>query len=266
LIEETAVSDVSQHGQGQFGHGSRLAEAERSYFQSISRVPLLSAEEETALAQRIESGDWTARQRLVEANLRLVVYVARRYVGHGVPLLDLVQEGNIGLLRAVDRFDHTRGVRFSTHAFWWIRQAVTRALAVHARGCHGPQSTPDEAIGGLRFGELVLSLDAALSDEDERRTLGLQVQAPHSEGPQAKVDDAALRVSINTLLLTLRPRERAILALRHGLVEDVEHNNAQVGRVMGLSRESIRLIANRAMAHLSSSSEAAHLRDFLDEA
>lgn len=273
------------------------SEAERAYLERIAEAPLLTAAEEIALAKRVEAGDEAARQQMIEANLRLVVYVARRYLGHGLSLLDLVQEGNIGLMRAVERYDHRRGVRFSTCAYWWIRQAVTRALSVQSRTVRLPESAVFERraltatrsrledelgreattaevaaaadVSERRVRELreaprePLSLDTSPAGDDEL-LLGGIVADDATEQPEAAAEATCMREAVREMLEGLPPRERVILALRHGLVDDIERNNCEIGRAMGVSREYIRLLARRAMATLEARPEAAHLVDFLE--
>lgn len=235
------------------------SEAERAYLERIAEAPLLTAAEEIALAKRVEAGDEAARQQMIEANLRLVVYVARRYLGHGLSLLDLVQEGNIGLMRAVERYDHRRGVRFSTCAYWWIRQAVTRALSVQSRTVRLPESAVFER-------RALTATRSRLEDElgREATTAEVAAAADVSEQPEAAAEATCMREAVREMLEGLPPRERVILALRHGLVDDIERNNCEIGRAMGVSREYIRLLARRAMATLEARPEAAHLVDFLE--
>lgn len=246
-----------------------LADAERAYLEAIAQVPLLSADEELALVRQAARGDANARQRLIEANLRLVVYVARRYLGRGLPLLDLVQEGNLGLLRAVEEFDHKRRLRFSTYAFWWIRHGITHALGRQRWPVvASPRSDDlgDNGHGRLldQCSDAVLSLDAGLVGELDGLSLANLVRDDPSEEPPARLVAALQRAAVTELLEGLPPRERVILALRFGLFDGVERSNNEIGRVVGLSRESIRLIAKRVTVALASCEDIAHLRDFLE--
>lgn len=249
---------------------SSLTAGERTYLDAIAAVPLLSADEELALARRARRGDREARRRLVEANLRLVVYVARRYLGRGLPLLDLVQEGNLGLLRAAEKFDHRRDLRFSTCAFWWIRQAITRALERQRHLTSACAHAPDAAGARGRHhrwhSRKLLSLDAALPGELDDLSLVSLLRADPADEPELRALAALRRTAVAELLEGLPPRERVILALRHGLLDDVERNNQEIGHAVGMSRESIRLIANRAMAALASRRDLVHLRELLEEA
>lgn len=265
--QSSAVAEA--HREEDLGE-SPCASGERAYLENIARISLLSVDEEQSLARRAASGDATARRRLIEANLRLVVYVARRYLGRGLSLLDLVQEGNIGLLRAADKFDCQRDLRFATCAFWWIRQAITRALAVQRRLTSASTRLADRAAyeGGCHHhghASIVLSLDAALAGEFDDLPLANVISVDQSEEPPARALAALRRAAAIELLEGLLPRERVILALRYGFLDDVERNNQEIGRAVGLTRESIRLIANRAMAALASREDTAHLRDFLEE-
>jgi RNA polymerase primary sigma factor len=244
------------------------SDSERTYMQAIARAPLLSADEEVALALRIRRGDLDARRRFIEANLRLVVFVARRYSGLGVSLPDLIQEGNIGLITAVERFDPDRGVRFSTHAYWWIRQSITRALQRNKRLTCAPAdacSSDVSHVGVSTAIHLILSLDAPVFDEEDT-SLGDAVLASHDEEPQARAMASMCRDALDEVLENLPPRQRVILSLRHGLLDGVEHNNAQIARFVGLSRESIRQIADRSMAAIQARKDIGALRYSLDDA
>ena len=277
--------------------GRQLADAERLYLDQIGKIPLLSADDEVALAQRIEGGDASARRRLIEANLQLVVYMAKRYVGRGLSLLDLIQEGNIGLMHAIEKYDYRRGFRFSTYACWWIRQTVTRALVDQVRHIRLPQSTfeklrpladaqhalrrelgrdatHEEIAGALdvspqRARELlgcthdVLSLEWTMEREGER-PLGSVIADDDALHPYAAALEADRKAAVLALLGGLSERERAIVAMRYGLNDGEPRNNQQIGRALGLSRESIRLIADRAMVALASRDDIEHLKEYLE--
>jgi RNA polymerase primary sigma factor len=265
----------------------------RAYLNEIGKVRLLTAAEEVELATAIEAGSEQARRHLIEANLRLVVSVARRYSSSGLPLLDLVQEGNIGLMRAVEKFDYRRGFKFSTYATWWIRQAISRAVAdksrtvrlpVHVGERHsqlmrairnltqelGRDPTEPEiaAAVGLRVEQIrslrlaardPISLELPIGDEDGGR-LGDLIE-DHNPGPEETVSWAAVRTEIESVLTSLTPRERRVLQLRYGLVDDHQRTLEEVGRRLGVTRERARQIEATALRRLRRPSLAARLRD-----
>jgi RNA polymerase primary sigma factor len=253
------------------------------YLQDIGRTPLLTAEQEVALAQRIEQGDSEALQKLVRANLRLVVSVAKRYVNQGVSLLDLIQEGNLGLLRAATRFDWRLGHRFATYATWWIRQSITRALNEQSRTIRLPARmsetvrrinhairdltqtlgrTPElaeiaEAVEmrparvalALQVARQPLSLDVPLTDESED-DLGTVLESAQEPGPEEQVADHLLRADLEHALLDLPARDHQLLVLRFGLHGERPHTLAEVGTVLGLGRERARQIERQALRAL----------------
>ncbi len=265
----------------------------RVYLSEIARAPLLTREEEAALGRRIERGDRAAYQRLVESNLRLVVAVAKRYVGHGVPLLDLIQEGNRGLLRAAEKFDWRRGLKFSTYAHWWIRQAITRALATQARTVRlpvhvhdtltrltrvtdrlrqdlGREPTPGEVaratgLSAALVRDLVqvaqepVSLDLPVGEEEDA-TLGEFVSDRGALAPEQPVFAALERQALARALAELTPRERRVLTLRFGLAGTRPRTLDEVGRIFGVTRERVRQIQNRALAKLRHPDRLAALR------
>ena len=259
-------------------------------------MPLLSAVEEVALARRVEDGDAVARRKLIEANLRLVVYAARRHLDSGLPFADLVQEGNIGLMRAVEKFDHRRGFRFSTYAYWWIRQAMKRGIAAQARTIRlplnvveelstleaaqrrlrqdsGDEPTPEAVAAEAgcapkRARELLacpretFALESPLAGQEDRRsgqTLA-DHDAPH---PVAAAMRGARREALATLLRTFPSRERTIFFMRYGLGDDVPRTLGEVGAVLGLSRERVRQLEAKAMVAIEARSDIEHLRAFL---
>jgi RNA polymerase primary sigma factor len=266
----------------------------RLYLRSIGRVPLLSAEEEVALAKRIERGDTAAKQHMVEANLRLVVSIAKGYVGRGLTLLDLIQEGSLGLIRAVEKFDYRRGYKFSTYATWWIRQAVTRALAdkgrtiripvhmverlnklVHAerrliQQC-GREPTPAELAKELecdvqevrdimRIAQQPISLEKPVGEEDDS-ALSDFVEDVSAESPFEIASDALRRENVTRVLACLPRREREVIEMRYGIVGGRSRTLEEVGRAFNITRERVRQIENRTLKKLQTLPEAQQLRE-----
>jgi RNA polymerase primary sigma factor len=273
------------------------ADSARLYLKEIGRVALLSAAEEVALAKRMEAGDLAAKRRLIEANLRLVVSIAKRYLGRGLSLLDLVQEGNLGLMRAVERFDYRRGFRFSTYATWWIRQAITRGLADQARTIRLPVHIVETISRLLRIqrqllGELSrepspeeIASEAKMPAYRVREILRLGLEPFSLESPKGEDGDLFLgdliadsdeisalesaigsmrKAELDRLLANLPGRERAIIELRFGLADDRPRTLDEVGRRYGLSRERIRQIERKTLAELRADAAAQHLRAYLD--
>jgi RNA polymerase primary sigma factor len=261
----------------------READPVREYLREIGRVPLLTAEEEVALAKRIERGDPAARRHLIEANLRLVVSVARRYVGRGMLFLDLIQEGNVGLMRAVEKFDWRRGFKFSTYATWWIRQAITRGIADQARTIRVPvhmvetinrmsrtqrqlsqtlgrDPTDDELAASLevtldrlahirRVSQEPVSLEAPTRDEEEGE-LGHFIEDDEHARPAQATDRKMRREEVVQALESLGHRERKVLELRYGLAGEDPKTLEEIGRHFGITRERIRQIEGRALLKL----------------
>jgi RNA polymerase primary sigma factor len=273
-------------------------DAVRAYLNAIGRTPLLSAAEEVALAQRIERGDADAKRALTEANLRLVVSIAKRYGNRGMSLADLIQEGNCGLMRAVEKFDYRRGYRFSTYATWWIRQAVSRGLADQGRTIRipvhmvekmnrlavverrlaatlGRQPSSDELAAEMHVdvakvremrrlaGETIVSLDVAVGGEGESELLDF-VQDQAAAAPDELVGDALRQEHLGRLLGTLGPRDRAMIELRYGLRGGRPCSVQEVGERFGLSRERIRQIEAAILMRLRGRQEVQGLRDLLD--
>jgi RNA polymerase primary sigma factor len=266
----------------------------RLYLRSIGRVPLLTAEQEVALAKRIERGDIAAKQHMVEANLRLVVSIAKGYVGRGLTFLDLIQEGSLGLIRAVEKFDHRRGYKFSTYATWWIRQAVSRALADKARTIRipvhmverlnklisaermliqqlGREPTAEEIAKELecevrevrdvqRLAQQPVSLEKPMGEEDDS-ALADFVEDVSAESPFEIASEALRRENINRVLASLPRREREVLELRYGIVGGRARTLEEVGRAFNITRERVRQIENRTLKKLQTLPEAQHLRE-----
>ncbi|MDQ6661103.1 MAG: sigma-70 family RNA polymerase sigma factor [Chloroflexota bacterium] len=269
----------------------------RLYLREIARIPLLSALHEVQLAERSEKGDKDARNHLIEANLRLVVSIAKKYVGQGLTLEDLIGEGNIGLIRAVTKFDYTKGFRFSTYATWWIKQAITRAILEGTRSVRLPvyimeevmrvkrmtrqlyqelgqeptadiigqrlEMTPGRVRELLVWAEKVFSLDTPLS-EDEENTLGDIIEDVHQRGPAEQADQHLLREEIRTVLGNLTLRERQVIELRFGLVDDHDYTLEEVGKKLKVTRERVRQIEERAIRKLRHPQASHILKDYLD--
>lgn len=266
----------------------------RLYLRSIGRVPLLTAEEEVALAKRIERGDMAAKQHMVEANLRLVVSIAKGYLGRGLTFLDLIQEGSMGLIRAVEKFDYRRGFKFSTYATWWIRQAVTRAIADKGRTIRipvhmveklnkvvhverqlvqslGREPTPEEIATELecttrevrdilRMSQQPISLEKPIGEEEESE-LGDFVEDQAAESPFERASENLRRDNVRRALSALPAREREVIELRFGLSGGRPQTLEEVGRAFNVTRERIRQIENHTLKKLESLPEAQRLRD-----
>lgn len=267
----------------------------RMYLKEIGQVPLLSSEEEQELAQRVAQGDQAAKNKLTEANLRLVVSIAKKYSGRGLHILDLIQEGNTGLIRAVDKFDYTKGNKFSTYATWWIRQAITRAIADQARTIRVPvhmvevinkatrcnrklvqelgrEPTLEEIADKLnlpiekiieanRTAADTLSLDTPVGDEEDT-TIGSFVEDDNTPGPADATSNALLAEALGEILNTLTDREADVLRLRFGMYDGKTHTLEEVGQIFGVTRERIRQIENKAIRKLRHPSRAKKIRDF----
>ena len=270
----------------------------RMYLREIGKVPLLTAEQEVALAKRIERHDMEAKRQLIEANLRLVVSIAKKYVGRGMLFLDLIQEGNLGLIRAVEKFDYRRGYKFSTYATWWIRQAVTRALADQARTIRipvhmvetinkliriqrqltqdlGREPTPEEIAAEMgitpeKVREIIkvsqepVSLENPVGDEGDSQ-LGDFIKDETAVNPDEAVGERLKNDELNRVLGLLTARERRVLQLRYGLEDGQPRTLEEVGQEFGVTRERIRQIEAKTLAKLKSYREAGCLREFLDE-
>jgi RNA polymerase primary sigma factor len=266
----------------------------RLYLRSIGRVALLTAELEISLAKRIERGDMDAKQHMVEANLRLVVSIAKGYLGRGLTFLDLIQEGSLGLIRAVEKFDHRRGYKFSTYATWWIRQAVTRAIADKGRTIRipvhmveklnkvvqverqlvqslGREPTPEEIADNLgctarevrdilRMSQQPISLERPVGEEDESE-LGDFVEDEHAISPFELAAENLRRENVRRALAALPQREREVIEMRFGLTGGRPRTLEEVGRAFNVTRERIRQIENHTLKKLESLPEAQKLRD-----
>ena len=267
----------------------------RMYLKEIGQVKLLSAEEEVELAKRVAEGDQYAKNKLTEANLRLVVSIAKKYSGRGLHILDLIQEGNTGLIRAVDKFDWTKGNKFSTYATWWIRQAITRAIADQARTIRVPvhmvevinkatrcnrklvqelgrEPTVEEIAAELnlpvekiieanRTAADTLSLDTPVGDEEDT-SIGSFVEDERTPGPADATSNALLAEALKEILDTLTEREADVLRMRFGMHDGRTHTLEEVGQIFGVTRERIRQIENKAIRKLRHPSRAKKIRDF----
>jgi RNA polymerase primary sigma factor len=266
----------------------------RLYLRSIGRVELLTADQEVSLAKRLERGDMAAKRQMVEANLRLVVSIAKGYLGRGLSFLDLIQEGSLGLIRAVEKFDYRRGYKFSTYATWWIRQAVTRAIADKARTIRipvhmveklnkvvhverqmvqslGREPTPEEIAGELqwtarevkdiqRFAQLPISLEKPIGEEDDSE-LGDFVEDETALSPFETASENMRRENVRRVLDALPPREREVIEMRYGLKGHQARTLEEVGRAFGVTRERIRQIENNTLKKLECLPEAQRLRE-----
>ena len=276
--------------------GAALDDAVRAYFQEIGRVKLLTKNDEVELAKLIEGGSSEARQKMIQANLRLVVSVAKKYVGRGLPLLDLIQEGNLGLMRAVEKFDHRRGFKFSTYATWWIRQAIQRAVFDDARTIRIPTHNA-ELIGKLvrvqdrlrqelgrqpnsrelamemglesekvdwlfEIAQEPVSLETPIGEEGETE-LGDLLEDAHAESPSVKAAESSRRGDVEVALEALSPRQRRVIQLRFGLSDDQPRTIEEVAKRMGVSREEVRRLERSALAQLREGQPAALLKDHL---
>lgn len=270
----------------------------RMYLKEIGRVPLLTAEEEVELAKRIEAGDQEAVRQLAEANLRLVVSIAKRYVGRGMQFLDLIQEGNLGLIKAVEKFDYRKGFKFSTYATWWIRQAITRSIADQARTIRipvhmvetinkltrvsrqllqelGRAPTPEEIAEEMdmppeRVREIMkiaqepVSLETPIGEEEDSH-LGDFIEDQEATAPAEAAAFTMLQEQLEEVLESLTPREQQVLKLRFGLEDGRGRTLEEVGQVFGVTRERIRQIEAKALRKLRHPSRSKKLKDFLEQ-
>ena len=277
--------------------GINIDDHVKMYLKEIGKVDLLSAEEETDLAKRMSEGDAEAKKRLAEANLRLVVSIAKRYVGRGMMFLDLIQEGNLGLIKAVDKFDYTKGYKFSTYATWWIRQAITRAIADQARTIRipvhmvetinklvrvsrqlvqelGREPTPEELAKELnmtvdkvreisKISQEPVSLETPIGEEEDSH-LGDFIPDDDAPAPSEAASFVLLKEQLVDVLKTLTPREAKVLRLRFGLDDGRQRTLEEVGKEFEVTRERIRQIEAKALRKLRHPSRSKKLKDFLD--
>jgi RNA polymerase primary sigma factor len=269
----------------------------RLYLREIGKIPLLTSEQELALAQRVVAGEKKAKDQMAEANMRLVVSIAKRYVGRGLDLLDLIQEGNTGLLRAVEKFDPDRGFKFSTYATWWIRQAITRAIADQARTIRIPvhmvetinkllrtqrrltqelnrEPTNEEIAAAMemevdkvehimKIKQDISSLDASVRDDEEDSVLGDFIEDEDTKTPTESASEQLLKEQVKQILSTLTEREQKILKLRFGLEDGKSHTLEEVGQEFSVTRERIRQIEAKALAKLRKHKDTRKLHEYL---
>lgn len=277
--------------------GLTIDDPVKLYLKEIGRVPLLDAEREAELAKRMSEGDEEAKRELVEANLRLVVSIAKRYVGKGLFFLDLIQEGNLGLMKAVSKFDYTKGYKFSTYATWWIRQAITRAIADQARTIRIPvhmvetihkvtkvsrqmlqekgrevsaaevakemNMNPDKVREIMKIAQDPISLETPVGEEEDSH-IGDFIEDQESPAPAEAASYELLREQLNEVLHTLTPREEQVLRLRFGLEDGRQRTLEEVGQQFNITRERIRQIEAKALRKLRHPSRSKKLRDYLN--
>lgn len=291
------TEDFSVHDDLSLPPGIKISDPVRMYLKEIGRVPLLTADEEVELSKRIEEGDEEAKRRLAEANLRLVVSIARRYAGRGMQFLDLIQEGNMGLIKAVEKFDYSKGFKFSTYATWWIRQAITRSIADQARTIRipvhmvetinklvrvsrqllqelGREPTPEEIgkemdISPEKVREIQkvsqepVSLETPVGEESDSN-LGDFIEDQDALAPADAAAFELLKEQLEEVLDTLTEREENVLRLRFGLEDGRTRTLEEVGQVFGVTRERIRQIEAKALRKLRHPSRSKRLKDFLE--
>ena len=291
-VEDIKVEDIDLASM----EGINIDDPVRMYLREIGRIPLLSYDEELELAKKVLAGDEAAKQKLAESNLRLVVSIAKKYVGRGMLFLDLIQEGNMGLIKAVEKFDYTKGYKFSTYATWWIRQAITRAIADQARTIRipvhmvetinklirtsrhllqqlGREPTPEEIAAEMeipvekvteiqKIAQDPVSLETPIGEEDDSH-LGDFIQDDDSPAPQDAAAYTLLREQLEEVMKTLTPREAKVLKLRFGLEDGKARTLEEVGREFEVTRERIRQIEAKALRKLRHPSRSKKLRDYM---
>ena len=292
------IDDIDRSADLTVPDGIGVDDPVRMYLKDIGKVPLLTAEEEVELAKRIQEGDVEAKKRLEMANLRLVVSIAKRYVGRGMQFLDLIQEGNLGLIKAAEKFDYEKGFKFSTYATWWIRQAITRAIADQARTIRVPvhmveninklvrakrelvqslgrEPSPEEIAEYMdvtvervneiqKISQEPVSLETPVGEEDDSH-LGDFVQDDHMPVPEDVATQEALKQQIAEALSTLSDRERKVLELRFGLIDGRTRTLEEVGKEFSVTRERIRQIEAKALRKLRQPSRSRRLKDYLED-
>lgn len=290
--EEISIEDVA------LPKNASINDPVRMYLKEIGKISLLSLDEELALSKRVEEGDEEAKRLLAESNLRLVVSIAKRYVGRNLSFLDLIQEGNIGLMKAVDKFDASKGYKFSTYATWWIRQAITRAIADQAKTIRVPvhmvetinkmvrvqrqltlelnREPSEEEIAKkmnvsvdkvrevIKISQDPVSLETPIGEEDDSH-LGDFIKDESSLSPEEYTENEILKEEIDDVLQSLQPREQEVLRLRFGLKDGTCHTLEEVGKKFNVTRERIRQIEAKALRKLRHPSRAKKLRDFMEE-
>jgi len=299
LKDEEEEDDEDVLNQGQY-FDDASDDSVRLYLREIGKIPLLNSEEELALAQRVVAGDKKAKDKMAEANMRLVVSIAKRYSGRGLDFLDLIQEGNTGLLRAVEKFDPDKGFKFSTYATWWIRQAITRAIADQARTIRIPvhmvetinkllrtqrrmtqelnreptieelakelEMEPDKVEYVIKIKQDITSLDAGVGrdGEDEDSVLGDFIEDEDGATPEESATSQLLKEQVQAILSTLSDREQKIVKMRFGLENGKSHTLEEVGQEFAVTRERIRQIEAKALAKLRKHKDAKKLHEYLN--
>lgn len=295
---EKGYEKTAEESENSFTERGNAEDPVRMYLKEIGRIPLLSSEEEIELAKRVEEGDEEAKKKLSEANLRLTVSIAKRYSGRGMQFLDLIQEGNLGLIKAVEKFDYRKGYKFSTYATWWIRQSITRAIADQARTIripvhmvetmnrvnrtsrrllqeYGREPTPEEIAEAMnlpvervleisKISQEPVSLETPIGEEEDSH-LGDFIQDEHIPVPADEAAHTLLREQLEKVMDTLSEREQKVLALRFGLEDGKPHTLEEVGREFQVTRERIRQIEAKALRKLRHPTRSRKLRDFLEE-
>ena len=295
-VEDIGIDDIPSEEQEYAYDDSLIDDPVKMYLREIGNIPMLKPEEEKEIAARIAQGDVNAKKRLSEANLRLVVSIAKRYLGRGMPLLDLIQEGNLGLIKAVDKFDPSKGFKFSTYATWWIRQSVSRAIADQARTIRIPvhmveninrvkkaqshllsengadptvaeiaqyaDMSEEKVVEVMRVAQDLVSLEAPVGEEEDSH-IGDFIKDDTQEAPEDAASLSMLKEQLESALYTLTPREKDVLCLRYGLEDGRCHTLEEVGQQFNVTRERIRQIEAKALRKLRHPSRSKKLKDFL---